>query len=91
MQHYVFKNVTCTPLEVQIVFQSKYYTVARAITKVQNGNGEEREVYAEGIARRSYKDMNDEILGKEIASGRAKKALSKKLNGLHPRHILMNG
>lgn len=88
MKHYVFENVS---LNTQIVFQSKYYTVARATTQVKDADGIDHAVYAEGVSRRSYKDLNDEVRGRDIAIGRAKKALAKKLNGEHPRHVLMNG
>jgi len=72
-----------SPVEVKVVYQSKYYTVARASVKVKkNGDGAEKEVYAEGIARRSYLDK-DAAVGLAIATGRAKKALAIKLSGEH--------
>lgn len=90
MQQLKFKNALDS-VTTEIVFKSKYYTVARAKVIVPNGEGEQREVCAEGIARRSFKDVNNEQLGIEIAEGRARKALSEKLAGFHPRHVLMNG
>lgn len=90
MQHYNFKDAV-SPFEVTVVYQSRYYTVSRASVFVSNGNGEKREVFAEGVARRSHMDMNDPTRGKEIASGRALKALAGKLAGVHCTHLLMNG
>ncbi len=65
-------------VEVKVVYQSKYYTVARATERLENN----REISAEGIARRSRMDSDNPVLGKEIAEGRALKALYNKVNGL---------
>lgn len=91
MQIYTFPNAT-ELYQIDIVFQSKYYTVARASVRVSNGEDKERVVCAEGLARRSWKDpVDNPTRGKEIAEGRALKALSMKLNGRKCRKLLMNG
>jgi len=95
MQKLYFKNAV-SPIDVAVVFQSRYYTVARAIVDVENGDGQKREVFAEGIARRSWLDADDRKLGADIAGGRAKKALALKLNGekiyVHKaKDLFMNG
>ena len=75
----------------EVVFESKYYTVVRAYETTYDHEGREREIYAEGISRRAWKDINDPKRGREIATGRAAKALKKKLNGERCHHPLMNG
>jgi len=91
-----YKNAV-SPVAVEVVYHSAFYTVARASVQVQNGN--KYEAHAEGIAVRCWKDANDDPeQGKNVASGRACKALHLKLEGkMHREHIkratdlLMNG
>ena len=90
MQHHTFKNAV-SDVETKPVYMSRYYTVVKATVKVVNGDGIAKEVEAEGVARRSWKDVPDVRRGVEIATGRAIKALASKLNGERPRHLLMNG
>lgn len=95
MQKLCFKKAV-SPIDVTVVFQSRYYTVARAIVDVENGGGRKREVFAEGVARRSCLDADDRKLGADIAGGRARKALSLKLSGekiyVHKaKDLFMNG
>jgi hypothetical protein len=68
-----------------IVYQGGWFTVARVEIKF---NGE---VFAaEGIARRSHLDEPNDNTGQEIASGRALKALAKKVICHKPvRHKFM--
>lgn len=84
------------PVEVrlrdpEIVYQSKYYTIARAYDITTDHKGNQMEIYAEGIARRSWRDLDNPERGKEIAIGRARKAVIKKLHRERCHHPLMNG
>lgn len=90
MQHHTYGGAE-TSVIAEVIFQSKYYTVARAFVPVTNSNGTPKTVCAEGVARRSWKDPDDPQRGIEIATGRAKKALALKLEGKRSRHLLMNG
>ena len=84
------KPVTSRPTE--IVYESKYYTVARAYNYIIDvSNNKSREVAAEGVARRSWRDSYSQERGRQIAMGRAIKALKKKLNNERCHHPLMNG
>jgi hypothetical protein len=75
----------------EVVYTSKYYTVVRAYGTTIDHEGKAREICAEGISRRAWKDINDPKRGTEIATGRALKALKKKLMGERCHHPLMNG
>ena len=69
---------------ITIVYEGESFTVAKAILQF---NG--RVFSAEGIARRSHKDLPNGITGQEIASGRALKALVKKFMGKKIHHRFM--
>jgi len=76
----------------EIVYESKYYTVARAYNLfVDLSNGKSREIVAEGIARRSWRDAYSQERGRQIAIGRAVKAMKKKICNERCHHPLMNG
>ena len=74
MQKAIEKLMKLQPdLAPTIVYQGGWFTVARVEIKF---NGQ---VFAaEGIARRSHLDEQNDNTGQEIASGRALKALAKK-------------
>jgi hypothetical protein len=61
----------------KVVWQGEIYTVIHAEYKNELG----RYFQAEGIARRSYKDPLNQTTGCDIASGRALKALWRKIQG----------
>ncbi len=87
MREYEYRGAVA-PVEVKVVYESIYYTVVRASTRVGK-NGHEREVFAEGVSRPSYLDRVTEKYitplahdrGVSIATGRACKALAMKLRG----------
>jgi hypothetical protein len=75
MQKAIEKLMKLQPeLAPSIVYQGAVFTVARVSIKIKD------QVFcAEGIARRSHLDEPDDNTGQEIASGRALKALAKKV------------
>ncbi|MFH1823345.1 MAG: dsRBD fold-containing protein [archaeon] len=75
-------------IEVNVVYQSSVFTIAKA-TGILDLNGKTKIITAEGIARRSYKDLYSQKLGEKIAKGRALTALTKKASGRKIRKILM--
>ena len=77
-------NYDPSKLEVRIPFQDSTITVALAIFR----DGEKL-VVGRGIARRSYLDSPNPELGKTIASGRAVRAVTDKLDGKIVRHHFM--
>jgi len=66
--------------EVKVVYESRYYTVVRATQQIAVGTLGTKRMSTEGIARRSWRDSQDDR-GAHIATGRALKALAAKLNG----------
>ena len=75
----------------RVTHRGEFFTVATAEAQVMipNTGGKTRTVMAEGISRRSSLDNpNPELAGK-IATGRAVKALWKKLHNKNVRHKYM--
>ena len=66
------------PITTDIVYSGEFYTIARSEIVIER-NGKLRKVVAEGIARRSYKDVPNSSLGNAIAIGRSVEALKRKL------------
>ncbi len=82
MQKY---NFDLAKLKEEVVYQGNTFTVTRIIYE----NGEGRKIVAEGVARRSYVDPPDIEMGRTISTGRALKALKKKINHEIVRHNFM--
>jgi len=75
MQKSVERLLKLNPeLAPTIVYQGGWFTVARAEIKIKD-----QLFCAEGIARRSHLDEPNDNTGQAIASGRALKALAKKV------------
>ncbi len=82
MQKY---NFDLAKLEEEVVYQGNTFTV----TRITYENGEGRKIVAEGVSRRSYVDPPDPEMGRTISTGRALKALQKKINHEIVRHNFM--
>ncbi len=72
-------------IQTEVVFQDRIFTIAKAVTKLANG----RVIVGEGLARRSYLDRYTSEMGKIISTGRAVKALKKKLDGKKIHSLFM--
>jgi hypothetical protein len=84
MQKAIEKINTMNP-EILIKYEGDIFTVARATVKIGSST-----FWSEGIARRSHVDEPNINRAHEIASGRALKALAKKVICHRPvRHKFM--
>ena len=84
MQKYDF-SFAPERLKKEVVYEGNTFTV----TRITYENGEGRKIVAEGVARRSYVDPPDSEMGRTISTGRALKALQKKINHEIVRHNFM--
>lgn len=66
------------PIKTDIVYTGEFYTIAQSEINIEV-NGKLKKIVAEGIARRSSKDIPNPSLGNAIAIGRAIDALKRKL------------
>jgi hypothetical protein len=77
------KTLTPAKIKEEIVFEGCFYTVARVTVDVGTNGGKPLLIVAEGESKRSGDKVPDEpnrALGRQIAMGRARNAVAKKLS-----------